>query len=452
MASFISLRKVVSCQLSRRCMSTSTLLRQSSNGHSYGGLCDGKSQNRYQHKQKLDHVRYQSNKPKSADDTISVSMSNRQRYINNNVLETIDLSPLDDIHKDGVFTRNIENYIGTVKIPIGMVNVDVNGMYAKGSFSVPMATTEAALVASYSRGCKLVSVCGGINTVVVEKTVQRAPEFLFANISDANIFYRWFNRPEMFDRIKKAAETTTNYGKLKKTAATLHGNKVLTKFMYETGNASGQNISTFATNVAITEFLQDSPIQPQKWWLDAGGSQDKKASSGLFNNSRGVYVTGEVICPKDAVEQILKTTVDNLNEISESVTISQYMQGVTGLTCHAANALTAIFIACGQDVACVVESHVGVTEMRKTPEGDLRVRLTIPSMMIGTVGGGTDLPSQNTCLSMIQLPEENSRDALAEVIMGVLLGGELSLSAAMTAHHFSAAHKKFARSGVTKRV
>ncbi|XP_071949890.1 3-hydroxy-3-methylglutaryl-coenzyme A reductase 1-like [Antedon mediterranea] len=391
-------------------------------------------------------VRNQSNQAESATAT-SVSLNNRNMYINQNALRNVDLSPLDDMYNDDTYTRSVEKYIGTVKVPVGMVNVDVNGIYAKGSFSVPMATTEAALVASYSRGCKLIRACGGVNTAVIGQTIQRVPEFIFRNLPDAYTFLQWFDRPEVFNALKLAAESTTNHGKLIKIVPNLHGNKVHVKFLYETGNASGQNISTFATNAAIMNVLPECPIQPEKWLLEAGGSQDKKASIGFYNNSRGLYVTGEMVCPKELVESILKTSVDNMNDANESTLMSLYMQGVTGLTYHASNALAAIFIACGQDPACVAESHVGVQEARKTPEGDLRLRITMPSLMVGTVGGGTFLPSQRTCLDIVQLPEEKSRLAFAEVILGVILGGELSIAGAMTAHHFSSAHHSLARKG-----
>ncbi|XP_071948889.1 uncharacterized protein [Antedon mediterranea] len=294
-----------------------TFLRHTSNGHHNDGCMTSK--------ESKNPATIQSNKPNLVGDNTSGATLNRQRYINN--LETFDLTALDDVHKDDVYTQNIEKYIGTVKIPIGVVNVDVNGMYARGSYSVPMATTEAALVASYSRGCKMVSACGGVNTVVIEKPVLLSPEFYFGNISDANNFFQWFNCPEIFDMVKKAAETTNRHGKLKHTSATLHGNKVLTKFVYESENVSAEPgyRSTTAANVAIRELLQEAPVQPQKWWLNAVGFSH---NSGPFTNSRSFYVTGEVICPKDDVEQILRTTVENLTILSESVMVSQYMQGV----------------------------------------------------------------------------------------------------------------------------
>ncbi|XP_033100050.1 3-hydroxy-3-methylglutaryl-coenzyme A reductase 1-like isoform X1 [Anneissia japonica] len=405
-----------------------------------------KLSNQTKQKNKVTPVRYQSSQPKTAG-LASTSTVNRQRYIHPSALETVDLSPLDDMFDDSVYTRNVENFVGTVKVPIGMVNVNVNGMHANGPYAVPLATTESALVASYSRGCKLINESGGINTAVLRKTVQRAPEFVFQNLLDAYKFLQWFNSPDLFPIMKQVAETTTNHGKLMKIAANLHGNKVITKWKYESGNACGQNICTFATNAAIQHILPKAPIQPKVWYLESGSSQDKKASSGFFNDTRGVYVTGEVVCPKEVVERIMKTTVDNISELNQSVLVGQHMQGCAGLTCHTANALAAVFIACGQDAACVSESHIGITEMRKTREGDLRLCITIPSLMIGTVGGGTSLPSQKTCLDMLQLPKESSRDAFAEVILGVLLGGEVSLTAAVTAHQFSTAHHKYARQG-----
>jgi hydroxymethylglutaryl-CoA reductase (NADPH) len=112
---------------------------------------------------------------------------------------------------------------------------------------------------------------------------------------------------------------------------------------------------------------------------------------------------------------------------------------------HVANGLTALFIACGQDVACISESSVGLTRMEATENGDLYVSLTLPSLIVGTVGGGTSLPTQKECLELIDCAGPGNARKFAEICCAVALAGELSIASAMSADHFTRAHEKLGR-------
>jgi hydroxymethylglutaryl-CoA reductase (NADPH) len=121
------------------------------------------------------------------------------------------------------------------------------------------------------------------------------------------------------------------------------------------------------------------------------------------------------------------------------------LSGTMGLHGHYANGLAALYLACGQDVACVAESAVGVTRFELTAEGGLYASVTLPNIMVGTVGGGTGLPSQRACLEVMGLAGPGKAQALAEVCAGLCLAGELSIIGALCSGDFSRAHRVLAR-------
>ena len=342
------------------------------------------------------------------------------------------------------FQRNIENFIGTVKVPVGIAGpLRVNGVYAQGDYYVPLATTEAALVASYSRGAQLISEAGGCTAVLFDQGVTRAPGFAFANVRDCGQFVVW--ALSEIDAFRTAAEETTRHGRLIDLRFAIEGNHVYLIFDYETGDASGQNMVTIATQAVCEYIAEHSPVQPRHMFLEANMSGDKKASALSFTNVRGKKVTAEVIVPAELVRQFLHTTPEKLAQYGIMAGLGGVMMGSMGVQGHYANAFTALYIACGQDAACVAESAVGVTRWEVTDDGALYASVTLPNIMVGTVGGGTGLPSQRACLDILGLAGPNKADALAEVAAAVCLAGELSIAGALCAGHFAQAHRRLAR-------
>lgn len=343
-----------------------------------------------------------------------------------------------------LFQRNIENFIGTVKVPVGIAGpLRINGVYAQGDFYVPLATTEAALVASYSRGSQLISEAGGCTAVLLDQGVTRAPGFAFANVRECGQFVVWA-LSEM-DAFRTAAEQTTRHGRLKDLRFTIEGSHVYLIFDYETGDASGQNMVTIATAAICAYIAEHSPVQPRHMFLEANMSGDKKASALSFTSVRGRKVTAEVIVPADLVRQYLHTTPEKMAQYGIMAGLGGVMMGSMGVQGHYANAFTALYIACGQDAACVAESAVGVTRWEVTESGELYASVTLPNIMVGTVGGGTGLPSQRACLDILGLAGPNKADALAEVAAAICLAGELSIAGALCAGDFAHAHTRLAR-------
>ncbi|MHC4077641.1 MAG: hydroxymethylglutaryl-CoA reductase [Planctomycetota bacterium] len=344
----------------------------------------------------------------------------------------------------GQYDRNIENYIGTVKVPVGIAGpLRVNGCFAQGDYYVPLATTEAALVASYSRGAQLVSEVGGCSTILLTEGVSRAPGFAFRDLNEAGRFVAWALTQE--EAFNAAAASTTNHGLLHNMSVTIEGNHVYLCFDYRTGDAAGQNMVTIAT-AAICDYIREhSPVSVEYSFVEANLSGDKKASGQSFMGVRGKKVTAEVRVPAALVERRLGATAARMGEFWRMTAVGGSLSGTLGVQGHYANALAAIYIACGQDAACVAESAVGMTRLEVTSDGDLYAAVTLPNIMVGTVGGGTGLPSQQACLRVLGCKGNGGAQAFAEVCAGIALAGELSITGALCAHSFASAHQRLAR-------
>jgi len=342
------------------------------------------------------------------------------------------------------YQGNIENLIGTLKIPLGIAGpLRVNGLFAKGDYYIPMATTEAALVASYHRGASLITEAGGCSAMVLIESVNRAPSFAFSNLAEAGQFVMW--AMSQFETLQKVALTTTSHGQLVDIGTTIEGNHVYLNFDFHTADASGQNMVTIATQAICDHILANSPVTPQRIYVEANLSGDKKASARSFTTARGKKVTAEVFLPANLVQKRLHCSVDDMCDYWRTSAIGGVLSGTIGIQGHFANGLAALYLATGQDVACVAESAVGVTRFEKSQDGGLYAAVTLPGIMVGTVGGGAGLPTQNACLQLMDLAGPDKSRALAEVTAGLILGGELSIIGALAAGHFSRAHKNLAR-------
>lgn len=247
------------------------------------------------------------------------------------------------------------------------------------------------------------------------------------------------------ETFQKVAATTTRHGELVDIGTTIEGNHVYLNFDFHTADASGQNMVTIATQAICDHILEHSPVKPTRTYVEANLSGDKKASIRSFTTVRGKKVSAEVFLPAHLVKKRLHCSVDEMCDYWRTSAIGGVLSGTIGIQGHFANGLAALYLATGQDVACVAESAVGVTRFEKTDQGDLYAAVTLPGIMVGTVGGGTGLPTQNACLKLMNLTGPDKSRALAEVTAGLILGGELSIIGALAAGHFSRAHKNLAR-------
>lgn len=345
-----------------------------------------------------------------------------------------------------IFGRNIENFIGTVKLPVGLAGpLRVNGIAAHGDFYVPLATTEAALVASYHRGASVVTLAGGCTTLILNEGVGRAPAFAFESLHEVGTFVQWCLTH--LEELRSAADATSRYGRLKDIRYTIEGNHVYLLVEFTTGDASGQNIVTIATQALCDYITAHCPTKPRYFFVESNMSGDKKASAQSFQSVRGRKISAEVRLSRKIVERHLHSTPEKMVDYWRMSALGGVLSGTIGVQGHYANGLTALFIACGQDAACVSEAAVGVTRFEVDSDGGLYAAVTLPNLIVGTVGGGTGLPSQRACLEVLGLAGSGHARAFAEVCAALALAGELSIIAALSAGHFTRAHVKLARAG-----
>jgi hydroxymethylglutaryl-CoA reductase (NADPH) len=339
---------------------------------------------------------------------------------------------------------NIENYIGMTQVPTGVIGpLHILGSVANGDFYVPLATSEGALVASYHRGAKASRLCGGITSACLVEGVQRSPVFKFTNLGELGTFLMWVL--QQLDNFRKITEESSRYAKLVDMKLNVEGNHLTLTFEFHTGDASGQNMVTLCTDEICKYIIANTPVKPTFWFIEGNYSGDKKATALSFTTVRGKKVTAEVFLTREVVNGVLKTTPEAMAEYWHTSTVGVIQSGAIGAQGHFANGLTALFMATGQDVACISEAAVGITRMEMTKEGGLYACVTLPNLIVGTIGGGTALPTQRECLEMIDCYGEGKSRKFAEICGALVLAGELSIAAALSAGHFSAAHKKFGR-------
>ena len=342
------------------------------------------------------------------------------------------------------FANNIENYIGTVNIPVGIAGpLRINGRKGTTDYTVPLATTEAALVASYNRGARLLTDAGGCTVRVVSSGVSRTPMFAFRGVDEAQRFAEFLLAN--VERMRQVVPTVTRHGTLDKVSTVIEGNHVYVDLRFGTGDASGQNMVTFAADAICQAILEHSPIVPRYWFVEANLSGDKKATARSLADVRGKRVIADVVIPAALVTRSLHTTAERMIDYWYAGAMGGVLSGTHGVQGHFANGLAALYLACGQDIACVSESAIGITRMELTPQGDLYASVTLPNVMVGTVGGGTALPSARACLDLLGLAGAGHSTALAEVCAAIVLAGELSIIGAFCSGDFAAAHRCLSR-------
>ncbi len=342
------------------------------------------------------------------------------------------------------YQRNIESYIGTVNIPVGLAGpLRINSRIGTTDYRVPLATTEAALVASYNRGSRLLTSAGGCNARVVDEAVNRAPVFAFDSLADAEVFAEFIREHD--GKLDSVVSTVTSHGQLLSVRPVIEGNHVHIDLRYKTGDASGQNMVTFASEAICKTILELTPVQPRFWFLEGNLSGDKKATTQTLGGVRGKRVVADARISRELIRQQLHTTPDRMVNYWYASAIGGVMSGSTGIQGHFANGLAALYLACGQDIACVAESATGITRLEMTEDGDLYASVTLPNIMVGTVGGGTGLPSAKACLDILGLAGAGKSTALAEVSAAIVLAGEVSIIGAFCSGDFAAAHRSLSR-------
>jgi hydroxymethylglutaryl-CoA reductase (NADPH) len=342
-----------------------------------------------------------------------------------------------------VTNGNIENFIGTAQVPIGIAGpLTMVGEHAKGDFYIPMATTEGTLVASYSRGMRVISECGGARTTVVKHSMQRAPVFLFDNALEAREFGKWLN--ENLNSIRGVVDASTDIPQLTEIEQYIVGNMMYTRFCYTTGDAAGQNMTGKATLYACEWIRANHPLKP-RYLLSGNIDTDKKHSAMNMIQTRGKRVIAEFTLKRDVARELLRIETEWLYKYRQIASVGTHLAGGAYSGAHAANGIAAMFIATGQDAANVAESHAGLNYGELLDNGDFYWSVTLPAMICATYGGGTGLQTQRECLEMMDCYGTGKGDKLAEIIAAVVLAGDVSLSSAILAHEWVSSHEKMGR-------
>jgi hydroxymethylglutaryl-CoA reductase (NADPH) len=381
--------------------------------------------------------------PYSKDDNYSREIvAQRQRFVEE--YAGVKLQHIDKFSFDPSATKgNIENFTGVAQVPIGFAGpIKVNGEHAQGEFLVPLATAEGTLVASYNRGIKVLNLSGGVMCTVVGDKMQRAPVFVFDDARHGRDFGRWID--EHMDEIREQAEATSSVAKLTYVDRYLANRFVFLRFNYTTGDAAGQNMVGRATFAACSWILENAP-NIRHFYLESNFATDKKASQVNIMRTRGKRVTAECVIPRDVLIQHMRVDPETLHFHSNVANVGAFMSGANNNGCHSPNGITAMFIATGQDVANVSESSAGVLYTEVTPKGDFYISLTIPSLIVATHGGGTALPTQRECLSILDCVGKGKVKKFAEIVAGVALAGEISLGAAISSLDWVSSHEQYGR-------
>ena len=383
------------------------------------------------------------------DDYSAEAMRRRREFLRERGFSVTQLAGEGAEVEPEKLAGNIEALVGFARVPVGVIGpLRINGSAAHGDFYVPLATTEGALVASFQRGARLISEAGGATAICLHEIVTRGPGFVFETARGAAHFLA--HVIGSVDALGQLVSTTSRHAKLLDVTPSLVGKEVFLLFQFSTGDAAGQNMVTLATEAICRHLLETSPVAPMTWFIEANLSGDKKATHLAFQMTRGKRVVSDVRIPAPLVEKYLHTTPAQVKRYWEVAMMGALQSGSIGMQGHVANGLTALFLACGQDVACVSEVAVGLTRFDVMPNGDLYLSLTLPTVIVGTVGGGTHLPTAQECLAMLGCVGNGQARKFAEICGATALAGELSIAGALAAGEFSAAHATFGRAAAPR--
>ncbi|HSF42857.1 MAG TPA: hydroxymethylglutaryl-CoA reductase [Thermoanaerobaculia bacterium] len=337
---------------------------------------------------------------------------------------------------------NVENPIGAVQVPLGIAGpLRVEGEHARGLFYVPLATTEGALVRSYERGMVTLTRAGGATARVLVDENRVSPVFVFDGVAEAAAFAREVEG--LLPALQAEAGSTTRHGRLLRIVPRPLGREVAVDFCYWTADAHGMNMIVKATDRACRWLVEQG--RAGRYYLFSGAESEKRASGTLFAGGKGKKVVAGARIPARLVRAYLHATPEQLADLWHRTVLGQLQTGSLGYNGHFANGLTALFIACGQDVANVANSAVGVTSLEVLDGGDLYASVTLPSLTVATVGGGTGLGTARECLEMLGCAGAGHAPKLAEIAAATVLAGELSMAGAFASGEFVDAHETYGR-------
>ncbi|MEM6454434.1 MAG: hydroxymethylglutaryl-CoA reductase [Acidobacteriota bacterium] len=337
---------------------------------------------------------------------------------------------------------NVENPIGAVQMPLGVAGpLHVRGQHIDDVVYVPLATTEGALVRSYERGAVALTRSGGASVRIHDDENRIGPLFTFDDVAASHDFA--VRVVEHLDALRAAVAETTRHGRLLRIEPIPAGRRLILNFYFHTGDAQGMNMCVKATDHACRWLRAHLDAPPYR--IFSGYNGEKRASGAVLRGGKGKQVVAGACVPRRVVRAVLRTTPEAMVSMAHDTALGHLRAGTLGYNGHVANGLTALFIATGQDVANVANASVAVLDMELTDDGDLYASVTLPSLTVATVGGGTALGTSAECLAMLGCRGTGTARRFAEIAAAMALGGELSMGAAIASGEFVAAHETYGR-------
>lgn len=318
-------------------------------------------------------------------------------------------------------------------IPMRLVGpIKIIGPEIDVETKVPLATLETPLWPSVNRGAKLSLLCGGIKAVIVKDIMTRS--VLLAAPSAIDAVSIAHELPKRMAELKKITATTSRFVQLEDFAVQIVGNLLYIRFACTTGDAAGHNMVTKAADALLAWLLKE---YAQLNYISVSGNYcvDKKVSAVNGILGRGKYVIAEMLLPRKICQEYLHTTPEKIVELNVKKNLlgSIINGGVRSANAHFANMLLAVYLATGQDAANIVEGSQGITHAEISGD-DLYFSVTLPNIIVGTIGAGKDLAFVKENLQMLgcleQPASQGNARRLALIIAATVFCGELSLMAA----------------------
>src|SRR3954469_16146031 len=370
------------------------------------------------------------------NDATSIDQRRQVMGLDGSLVTSIDLGP---------FASAAESLVGVAVIPVSAVPVELElGSYdldddghiveqgrSAETVHVPLAHTEGGLTASMTRGAL---AAGAIRTYVLHDRITRASCFVCSDAGAAVALARWVDAelPAMREWLESSEDASlSKRAKLRGVKTHVVGSMCHVLWQWTTGDAVGPNMMTrnsYALNMGYV--MQRAPVKPERALLEANMGGDKKPSAEYFQSGHGKTVLAEAFLSDEQIRRVLRTTADDLEALSWAGTHGAVASGMQSVAFTPASAVAAIFAATGQDLGMVGTSSMAHGTGRRV-EGGLQATIRFGGLEVGTVGGGTTLPSARDWLESIDCAGAGKVYRFAQIIAAAALALEISASAAM---------------------
>src|SRR6059058_2232323 len=301
---------------------------------------------------------------------------------------------------------------------------------------VPLAHTEGGLSASLYRGARAASESGGFRTYVLKDRITRASCFICKTTGDAVVLARFLDahvaemRRWLAERVDEDP-TLSKHAKLREVETHVVGPMCHVLWAFTTGDAVGPNMMTrnsYALNMGYV--MERAPVKPERAMLEANMGGDKKPSAEFFQSGHGKTVLAEALLTDEQIRRVLRTTAEDLEALSWAGTHGSVASGMQSVAFTPASAIAAIFAATGQDLGMVGTSSMAHGTVRGV-EGGLQASVRFGGLEVGTVGGGTTLPTPHEWLASMDCAGPGKVYRFAQIVAATALALEISASAAM---------------------